>query len=135
LLYGRIGPPRTPGGVRIGTAEVYRAIEGMAELSDAIVVGRPVDGDVEVVLCVVLAEGATLDDQLRERIRSTIRAATTPRHVPRHIFAVSDVPYTRSGKKVEKAVQATIVGGAVDNRDALANPTALDQYAALPFPP
>lgn len=135
IIYGRSDTTLNPGGVRIGTAEIYRAIEPLPEIGDAIVVGRPSDGDVEVVLCVRLVDGASLDDALSERIRTAIRTATSPRHVPRHIFAVRDVPYTISGKKVEKAVQDTISGQQVHNRDALANPDALDEYAHLPFPP
>ena len=134
VIHGRSDTTLNPGGVRIGTAEIYRALEPLPEVVDAVVVGRPVDGDVEVVLCVKLAPDVTLDDALAERIRATIRAATSPRHVPRHVFAVSDVPYTISGKKVEKAVRDTLTGQAVHNRDALANPEALDEYARLSFP-
>ena len=133
VIYGRSDTTLNPGGVRIGTAEIYRAIEPLPEVLDAIVVGRPVDGDVEVVLCLVLADGVALDDELVARVKATIRAATTPRHVPAHVFAVREVPYTISGKKVEKAVRSMITGEPVDNRDALANPDALDEYAALPF--
>jgi acetoacetyl-CoA synthetase len=133
VIYGRSDTTLNPGGVRIGTAEIYRAVDAVEEVTDAIVVGRPVDGDVEVVLCCVLAEGVDLDDALRDRIRRTIRELTTPRHVPRHVFAVADIPYTISGKKVEKAVRKVIAGEPVDNRDALANPEALDLYADLPF--
>src|SRR5690606_25834467 len=116
IIYGRSDTTLNPGGVRIGTAEIYRAIEGMDELVDAIVVGRDHDGDVEVVLCVRLADGVELDDDLEQRIRQRIREATTPRHVPRWIKAVPDIPYTLSGKKVEKAVRRTIAGEPVDNR-------------------
>jgi acetoacetyl-CoA synthetase len=133
VIYGRSDTTLNPGGVRIGTAEIYRAIEGLPEVVDAIVVGRAVEGDVEVVLCCVLAEGASLDDDLQGRIRSRIRSETTPRHVPRHVFAVPDIPYTISGKKVEKAVRQVIDGEEVRNRDALANPEALEHFAALPF--
>ena len=134
VIYGRSDTTLNPGGVRIGTAEIYRAIEPLPQIADAIVVGRPVDGDVEVVLCLVLAPDVTLDDELVANVKRTIRVATTPRHVPSHVFAVGQVPYTISGKKVEKAVRSMIVGEPVDNRDALANPEALDEYAALPFP-
>jgi acetoacetyl-CoA synthetase len=134
VIYGRSDTTLNPGGVRIGTAEIYRAIEPLPEIADSVVVGRPVDGDVEVVLCVVLAEGVELTDELVARIRSTIREQTTPRHVPRHVFAVPEVPYTISGKKVEKAVRSVLSGETVGNRDALANPGALDSYANLPFP-
>jgi acetoacetyl-CoA synthetase len=132
-ILGRSDTTLNPGGVRIGTAEIYRAIEPLAEVADAVVVGRPVAGDVEVVLCVVPAPGVPVDDDLRGRIRTAIRNATTPRHVPAHIFAVAEVPYTISGKKVEQAVRAMITGERVANRDALANPDALDEYARLPF--
>ena len=135
VIYGRSDTTLNPGGVRIGTAEIYRAIEQLPEIVDSIVVGRPVDGDMEVVLCVRLAEGIELDDALRERIRTTIRDATSPRHVPHHIFAVSDIPYTISGKKVEAAVRDVLAGRPVPNRDALANPTSLDEYGRLRFPP
>jgi acetoacetyl-CoA synthetase len=134
VIHGRSDTTLNPGGIRIGTAEIYRAIESMPEIADSIVVGRPVDGDVEVVLCLKLAEDVTLDDALTTRVKRTIRDATTPRHVPAHVFAVTDVPYTISGKKVEKAVRDTITGTAVHNRDALANPESLDEYAALQFP-
>jgi acetoacetyl-CoA synthetase len=135
VIYGRSDTTLNPGGVRIGTAEIYRAIEPLPEIVDAIVVGRPVDGDVEVVLCLKLAEGVAFDDDLAARVRDRIRAQTTPRHVPRHVFAVEDIPYTISGKKVEKAVRQMMTGERVDNRDALANPAALDLFASLPFPP
>ena len=134
VIHGRSDTTLNPGGVRIGTAEIYRALDGLPEVADAVVVARPADGDSEVVLCVVTAQGAVLDDELVARIREAIRVATSPRHVPAHVFAVSAVPYTISGKKVEKAVQAMIVGAEVRNRDALANPSALDEYARLPFP-
>ena len=131
VIYGRSDTTLNPGGVRIGTAEIYRAVEQVPEVLDSVVVGRPVDGDVEVVLCVRLADGVELDDAFVERLKREIREATTPRHVPRHVFAVSDVPYTLSGKKVEKAVRKVLAGEPVDNRDALANPDVLDEYAAL----
>ena len=133
IIHGRSDTTLNPGGVRIGTAEIYRAIETMPEVVDSIVVGRPVDGDVEVVLCLKLRDSVHLDDELVDRVKRTIRQATTPRHVPTHVFAVNDIPYTISGKKVEKAVRDTITGTAVHNRDALANPEALDAYRELPF--
>jgi acetoacetyl-CoA synthetase len=132
IIYGRSDTTLNPGGVRIGTAEIYRAIETMPEIEDSIVVGRNVDGDVEVVLFVVLAEGVALDDERIASIRSRIRSSTSPRHVPAEIRAVAAVPYTRSGKKVEKAVQAMLNGEAVANRDAIANPEALDAFAPKP---
>ena len=134
VIHGRSDTTLNPGGVRIGTAEIYRALDTMPEIDDAVAVGRPVGADTEVVLCVVLAEGVALDEELVGRIRAAIRKATTPRHVPAHVFAVTGVPYTISGKKVEKAVAALIAGEDVPNRDALADPTVLDEYADLAFP-
>ena len=133
VIYGRSDTTLNPGGVRIGTAEIYRAVESLPEIADAVVVGRDVEGDVEVVLCVRTTEGTELDDALVARIRAHIRQQTTPRHVPDHVFAITDIPYTLSGKKVEKAVRAMIAGEPVPNRDALANPASLDEYAHLPF--
>ncbi|MDQ3537353.1 MAG: acetoacetate--CoA ligase [Actinomycetota bacterium] len=133
VIHGRSDTTLNPSGVRIGTAEIYRAIEPLAEIADAIVVGRPVKGDTEIVLCVRLAQGVELDAALTAHIRDTIREATTPRHVPAHVLAVADIPYTISGKKVERAVADTISGATVHNRDALANPSALDEYAKIRF--
>ena len=128
MIYGRSDTTLNPGGVRIGTAEIYRAIETMPEIDDSIVVGRDADGDVEVVLFVVLAAGHALTSDLEATIRSRIRSETSPRHVPQQIAGVGAVPYTLSGKKVEKAVRAVISGQPVTNRDAIANPESLDDY-------
>jgi len=133
IIYGRSDTTLNPGGVRIGTAEIYRAVENMEQIVDAVVVGRPNKGDVDVVLCVKLGEGVIFDDNLKSDISGQIRSATTPRHVPDYIFEVDDIPYTISGKKVEKAVLATITGKSVGNKDALANPESLEQYSTLPF--
>jgi acetoacetyl-CoA synthetase len=131
IVTGRSDTTLNPGGVRIGTAEIYRAIENLGEVEDSIVVGRRADDDQEVVLFVKLAAGVELDEGLITRIKEEIRTETTPRHVPRRVLPVDDIPYTISGKKVEKAVQKVITGEPVLNRDALANPGSLDQYAAL----
>ena len=133
IIYGRSDTTLNPGGVRIGTAEIYRAVENLPGIADAIAVGRPVAGDVEVVLCVKMADGVAFSDALAAQIRQAIRSATTPRHVPRHVLPVADIPYTLSGKKVEKAVLAAITGRPVQNRDALANSESLAEYAALDF--
>ena len=129
VIYGRSDTTLNPGGVRIGTAEIYRAVETMPEIADSIAVGHDTGGDVDVVLFVVLSPGVDLDDDLVARIKGRIRAETSPRHVPRHVIAVGAVPYTISGKKVEKAVRAMVAGEAVTDRSALANPEALEQYA------
>ena len=128
IIHGRSDATLNPGGVRIGTAEIYRQVETEEAVKDSLVVGRQIEGDVEVVLLVVPAQGYSLDDDLMARLRKRIRAGASPRHVPKHIVSVPDIPYTRSGKKVELAVARLINGSArSDNRDALANPQALDQ--------
>jgi len=131
IVYGRSDATLNPGGVRIGTAEIYRQIESLPEIVDSVVVGKQTADDVEVALFVVLREGLTLDEALIERIKRTIADGTTRRHVPRHIKQVTAVPYTISGKKVELAVTQMIHGREVQNRDALANPEALDQYRGI----
>ncbi|HUH06167.1 MAG TPA: acetoacetate--CoA ligase [Egibacteraceae bacterium] len=134
VIYGRSDTTLNPGGVRIGTAEIYRAVETMPEIADSIAVGLPHGGDVEVVLCVQLADDVELDADLSRKVKDTIREANSPRHVPAHIYKVSEIPYTRSGKKVEKAVQSMMTASPVDNREALANPQSLDEYASLHVP-
>jgi acetoacetyl-CoA synthetase len=114
--------------VRIGTAEIYRQVDGLAEIADSLVVGRATTDDVEVVLFVELAPTIVLDDGLRQRIRQAIRSNTTPRHVPSHILEVAAIPYTRSGKKVELAVTQILRGEAPQNLSALANAECLEQY-------
>ncbi|MGH8929648.1 MAG: AMP-binding enzyme, partial [Egibacteraceae bacterium] len=131
VIHGRSDTTLNPGGVRIGTAEIYRALEGLDEVADAIVVGLPVDGDVEVVLFVQLAAGIALDETLDRTIRGAIRQQASPRHVPHRVLAVPGIPYTISGKKVEKAVLAVLCGQPVSNRDALANPESLDAFPRL----
>ena len=133
IIYGRSDTTLNPGGVRIGTAEIYRAVENIDYIEDAIVVGKPVEGDVEIVLCIILTEGKNLDSEMEKNIRTIIKTKTTPRHVPKYIFTVTEIPYTISGKKVEKAVLYTIIGREVKNKDALANPNSLSQYSNLQF--
>jgi len=132
IIFGRSDATLNPGGVRIGTAEIYRVVEAMDEVTDSLVVGQDWDNDVRVVLFVKLAEGVALDEALVKTIRSTIRANTTPRHVPARVLAVDDIPYTISGKKVELAVRQVIHNEEVLNKDALGNPAALDLYVDLP---
>ena len=133
IISGRSDTTLNPGGVRIGTAEIYRSVENISEIKDAIVVGRPNAGDIDVVLCVKLNEGIQLDSKLINHIKSLIRLKNTPRHVPKYIFEVKDIPYTISGKKVEKAVLSTILGKKIKNKDALANPESLQQYSNFQF--
>jgi acetoacetyl-CoA synthetase len=120
-----------PGGVRIGTAEIYRQVETIDEVLDSLVVGQNWDNDVRVILFVKLREGVELTEELKKKIKKTIRENATPRHVPAKIIAVDDIPYTISGKKVELAVKKIIHGEPVLNRDALANPESLELYKNL----
>ncbi|MCG6946670.1 MAG: acetoacetate--CoA ligase [Deltaproteobacteria bacterium] len=132
IIYGRSDATLNPGGVRIGTAEIYRQVENIPEIVDSLVVGQDWDDDVRIVLFVKLREDVKLTDWLVDRIKTTIRKNCTPRHVPATILAVEDIPYTISGKKVELAVRNVIHGLNVKNKDALANPEALDNYLDLP---
>ena len=117
-----------PGGVRIGTAEIYRQVEQLPEVAESIVVGQDWQGDVRVVLFVRLQKGHVLDEALKKKIATQIRRNTTPRHVPAKILEVADIPRTKSGKIVELAVRDVVHGRAVKNREALANPEALELY-------
>ncbi len=131
IVYGRSDATLNPGGVRIGTAEIYRQVEAVEEVVDSLVVGRPVANDVEILLFVVLREGVELSGDLVHRIKNQIRDNTTPRHVPRRILTLSDIPRTISGKKVELAVLDILQGKPVKNKDALANPQVLDEIAEI----
>jgi len=131
IIYGRSDATLNPGGVRIGTAEIYRQVEQLPEVLESVAVGQRWQGDERVILFVRLREDTQLDDALRERIKQQIRANTTPRHVPAKILAVSDIPRTRSGKISELAVRAAIHGEPVKNTEALANPEALRQFRAF----
>ncbi|EJL03534.1 acetoacetyl-coenzyme A synthetase [Pseudomonas fluorescens Q2-87] len=128
LIHGRSDAVLNPGGVRIGTAEIYRQVEKVEQVLDSVAIGQQWQGDVRVVLFVRLREGVALDEALAQQIRQVIRANTTPRHVPAKILAVSDIPRTISGKVVELAVRNVVHGEVVKNTDALANPEALEQF-------
>ncbi|HSC48420.1 MAG TPA: acetoacetate--CoA ligase [Gammaproteobacteria bacterium] len=132
IIYGRSDATLNPGGIRIGTAEIYRQVEKLPEVVESLAVGQDWKGDVRVILFVRLREGVSLDDDLRERIKTVIKDNTTPRHVPSKIIAVPDIPRTISGKITELAVRNVIHGRPVKNTDALANPQALEHYRNLP---
>jgi acetoacetyl-CoA synthetase len=132
VIYGRSDAVLNPGGVRIGTAEIYRQVEKLDEVLESLAVGQDWNNDVRVILFVRLRPGLTLSDSLRQKIRETIRTNTTPRHVPAKIIAVAEIPRTISGKIVELAVRNVIHGKPVKNADALANPQALDHFRNLP---
>ncbi len=131
IVYGRSDATLNPGGVRIGTAEIYRQVERIDEVVEAICIGQDWQGDVRVVLFVRLRDGLTLDDALRDRIRKQIRANCTPRHVPARIVQVADIPRTKSGKITELAVRDVVHGRSINNQEALANPEALELYRDL----
>jgi len=132
VIYGRSDATLNPGGVRIGTAEIYRQVEQLPEVIESLAVGQQWEGDERIVLFVRLAEGVILDDILRRKITERIRRETSPRHVPARIVEVADIPRTKSGKIVELAVRNVIHGRPVTNREALANPEALDLFRDLP---
>jgi len=128
-IHGRSDAVLNPGGVRIGTAEIYRQVEQLPEVVESLAIGQDWDGDVRVVLFVRLREGEVLDEALRARIRERVKAGASPRHVPARIVSVPDIPRTRSGKIVELAVRDVVHGRPVGNREALANPEALEHFA------
>ena len=128
IIYGRSDATLNPGGVRIGTAEIYREVEQIDEVIESLVVGQHIGHDERIVLFVRLREETELDDGLRDRIRQRIRERTTPRHVPARIVQVPEIPRTKSGKIVELAVRDVVHGREVKNREALANPEALEYF-------
>jgi acetoacetyl-CoA synthetase len=132
VIHGRSDATLNPGGVRIGTAEIYRQVERLDEVLESLAIGQRWKDDVRIVLFVKLRDGLTLDTALADRIRATIRAGASPRHVPAKIVQIGDIPRTLSGKIVELAVANVVHGEPVRNVDALANPEALEQYRAIP---
>ena len=127
-IFGRSDATLNPGGIRIGTAEIYRQVEQVDEVLEGVAVGQEWGDDTRIVLFVRLTEGATLDDELQARIRRRIRENTSPRHVPARIVQVPDIPRTLTGKVVELAVRDVVHGRPVKNREALMNPEALAYF-------
>ena len=132
VIYGRSDATLNPGGVRIGTAEIYRQVEQIDEVVESIVIGQDWDSDVRVVLFVVLASGLTLDEGLVKKICRTVREKCTPRHMPAKVIQVAEIPRTKSGKIVELAVREIVHNRPVNNIHSLANPDALEHYRGLP---
>jgi acetoacetyl-CoA synthetase len=132
IIYGRSDATLNPGGVRIGTAEIYRQVENIEGITDSIVVGQNWHNDIRVILFVVMTPGVELTEELKNKIRKMIRENASPRHVPAKIIAVPDIPYTLNMKKVELSVKKVIEGQAVTNKDALKNPESLDFFANIP---
>ena len=132
VIYGRSDATLNPGGVRIGTAEIYRQVDGFPEIADSVAVGQSWNNDIRVILFVKMNPGCTLNDDLIAMLKDTIRKNTSSRHVPEKIIAIPDIPYTLNGKKIEVAIKKILDGLPVTNRDALANPEALEFYRDLP---
>jgi len=132
VIYGRSDAVLNPGGVRIGTAEIYRIVESFEAIAESIVVGQEWGDDTRVVLFVRLQPGAALDAELERNLRDAIKARASPRHVPAKILAVADIPRTMNGKIVELAVREAIHGRPIGNLDALANPEALAHFVGRP---
>jgi len=131
VIYGRSDATLNPGGVRIGTAEIYRQVEAFDEVEEALCIGQNWDHDTRVVLFVRMKPGKALDDGLIGRIKKRIRENCSPRHVPAKVVAIADIPRTKSGKITELAVRDVVEGRPVKNKEALANPEALDLYAGI----
>ena len=131
VVYGRSDATLNPGGVRIGTAEIYRIVESMEEIADSLVVGQNWKNDVRIILYVVLRNKINLDEILTRKINKKIKVNASPRHVPSKIIQIKEVPHTISGKKVELAVTKILNGEKVDNKDALANPHSLEQFKPI----
>jgi acetoacetyl-CoA synthetase len=128
IMFGRSDATLNPGGVRIGTAEIYRQVERLVEVNESIVIGQSWDNDIRVVLFVVLREHLTLDSFLIKKIKDQVRDTCTLRHVPSKVLQVKDIPRTKSGKITELAVRNVVHGRSVKNMEALANPEALEFY-------
>ncbi len=131
-IFGRSDSTLNPGGVRIGTAEIYRVVEAFDDIIDSLVIGQEWKGDQRMILFLKLSESVSINDDLTKKIRQSIKSNCSPRHVPEIILPVNDIPYTLSGKKVEIAVKKIIDGEDVINRDALANPDSLDLFSSIP---
>jgi acetoacetyl-CoA synthetase len=132
VVYGRSDAVLNPGGVRIGTADIYRQVERLDEVVESLAISQDWDNDVRIVLFVRLRDGLVLDDALMHKIRKQIRDNATPRHVPAKVVQVADIPRTKSGKIVELAVRNVVHGRPVKNVEALANPEALAHFSGRP---
>ncbi len=131
IIHGRSDATLNPGGVRIGTAEIYRQVEQIEGIVESIAVGQDWEGDVRVILFVIIKDGYELDDNMIKDIKTRIRTGASPRHMPAKVIAVTDIPRTKSGKITELAVRDVIMGRPIKNKEALANPEALSLYKDL----
>ena len=131
IIYGRSDTTLNPGGVRLGTAEIYSEVEKFFEIKESIVVGQSWDNDVRIVLFIIMNKNYSINDSLLQKIKQQIRRNVSPRHVPSKIIVVKNIPKTKSGKIVELAVKSTIEGNKIKNSEALVNPEVLEEYKNL----
>ena len=131
VIYGRSDTTLNPGGVRLGTAEIYSVVEKFKEIKESLVVGQSWDNDIRIILFVVMDKDYILNDDLSDRVKKQIRYKASPRHVPSKVISISDIPRTKNGKIVELAVKNTIEGNEIKNIQALANPEILKEYKNL----
>lgn len=128
IIYGRSDTTLNPGGVRLGTSEIYNVVEKFKEIKESIVIGQAWNNDIRIVLFVVLNKGYKLNQDIKDKIRKTIKSNASPRHVPSKIISIFDIPKTKNGKLVEMAVKQTVEGEKIKNLEALANPGSLKQF-------
>ena len=131
VIFGRSDTTLNPGGVRLGTAEIYNVVEKFKEIQESIVIGQAWKNDIRIILFIVLNEGYNLTDEIKNKIKSEIKINASPRHVPSKIISISEVPKTKNGKLVELAVKQTVEGIAIKNLEALANPDSLKQFRKI----
>ena len=128
VIFGRSDTTLNPGGVRLGTAEIYNVVDKFNEIQESIVIGQPWDNDIRIILFIVLNKGYSLTNEVKDKIKKTIKTNASPRHVPSKIISVLEIPKTKNGKLVELAVKKTVEGEVIKNLEALANPDSLKQF-------
>ena len=128
IIHGRSDTTLNPGGVRLGTAEIYNVVEKFKEVQESIVIGQSWNNDIRIILFVVLNQGYNLTNDIKKKIKKTIRSKASPRHVPSKIISILEIPKTKNGKLVELAVKQTVEGEKIKNLEALANPDSLNQF-------
>ena len=128
IIFGRSDTTLNPGGVRLGTAEIYSVVEKFKEIQESIAIGQSWDNDIRIILFIVLNKGYNLNDEIKNKIKNAIRTNASPRHVPSKIISISEIPKTKNGKLVEMAVKQSVEGEEIKNLEALANPKSLNQF-------
>ena len=128
IIYGRSDTTLNPGGVRLGTAEIYSVVEKFEEIQESIVIGQSWNNDIRIILFIILNQGYKLNDKIKDKIKKAIRSNISPRHVPSKIISILDIPKTKNGKLVELAVKQTVEGERINNLEALAYPDSLKQF-------